>query len=95
VPRRPSAEAIRLLRLLGPSGEVVADQAGQPVDDYLPLRDWERGQVVAEQLTLRPSQPLGPGTYRLVVGWSLRDGRPLPVEGSDSPELELARFERG
>ena len=32
-----------------------AAQVGRPLDDYLPLRDWDRGQVVAERLVLAPS----------------------------------------
>jgi uncharacterized membrane protein len=92
--QRPAAEPIRTVRLLGPDGEVVASLEGQPVDDYLRVRDWDRGQVVAEQLRLAPASPLRPGSYRLTVSWRLPDGRPLTLDGSGAPDLELARLER-
>ena len=92
IPRSP-ADATRVLQLVGPQANVVSEAAGQPLDDYLPLRDWERGQVIAEELWPTADASHGPGTYRLLVGWRGRDGRPLPVDGSDAAELELARFE--
>jgi hypothetical protein len=92
-PRRPDAEPTRVLRLYGPNGQPIAEQVGRPLDDYLPLRSWDRSQVVAEQVTLWPEGQISPGTYRLVVSWLLPDGRPLPLDGSSVPELELARLE--
>jgi hypothetical protein len=92
IPRSPS-DATRVLRLTGPGRAVVSEVVGQPVSEYLPLRDWERGQVIAEELWLAADASRGPGTYRVVVGWRGRDGRPLAVDGSGMAELELARFE--
>jgi uncharacterized membrane protein len=92
--QRPAAEPTRLLRLLGPDGETVASLEGRPVDDYLRVRDWDRGQVVAEQVRLAPDAPPRPGTYRLTVGWRLPNGLPLALDGSGAADLEVARLER-
>jgi Predicted membrane protein (DUF2079) len=93
-PRRPEREPTRVLRLVGPDGIERAAQVGRPLDDYLPLRDWDRGQVVAERLVLEPSAPLAPGRYRLLVSWQGSEGQPLALAGSAAGELELARFEQ-
>jgi hypothetical protein len=93
-PRRPEREPTRVLRLVGPDGIERAAQVGRPLDDYLPLRDWDRGQVVAERLVLEPSAPLAPGRYRLLVSWQGSEGQPLALDGSAAGELELARFEQ-
>ena len=93
-PRRPASEPTRVLRLVGPDGVERAAQVGRPLDDYLPLRDWDRGQVVAERLVLEPSAPLAPGRYRLLVSWQGSDGQPLAFDGSGAGELELASFEQ-
>jgi hypothetical protein len=92
IPRSP-ADATRLVRLVGPSGSVVAEVLGQPLDEYLPLRDWERGQVIAEEVWLWSAAPPAPGSYRVVAGWRRPDRRPLAVDGSGEDELELTRFE--
>jgi hypothetical protein len=92
--QRAEGEPVRSLRLVGPAGATVMEASGKVVDDYLRFRDWDRGQVVAEWITLQPATPLPAGTYRLVVGWQDGGGRPLPVDGSGSTELELARIER-
>src|SRR6185295_9974284 len=47
--RRPPSEPTRVLRLIGQDGVERAAQAGRPLDDYLPVRDGDRGQVVAER----------------------------------------------
>ena len=92
--RRPAGEPTRLVRLLGPDGVEVARLAGRPVDDYLRVRDWDRGQVVAESVRLPLDGPLPAGAYRLLVSWQLPGEAPLPVDGSGAEALELARLER-
>jgi hypothetical protein len=91
---RSPSDAVRVLRLRAPDGAVLAELAGQPLDEYLPLRDWDRGQVVVEEL--RPEAPpeLDLRGARLTVSWQRPDGQPLPVDGSGAGEVELARFER-
>ena len=93
IPRSP-ADATRDLRLVGPEGNTASEATGQPLGEYLPLPDWERGQVIVEELWLGADASPGPGSDRLLVGWRGRDGRPLVVDGSGGAELELARFER-
>jgi hypothetical protein len=83
-----------VLRMVGPDGIERAAQVGRPLDDYLPLRDWDRGQVVAERLVLAPSAPLTPGRYRLLVSWQDSDGQPLALDSSGAGELELAPFDQ-
>lgn len=93
-PRPPGDhdEAQRSLQLVDQRGVAVARLEGEPLDHYLPLRDWERGQVVAEQARLWLPPTLPAGVYRLVVGWSL-NGTPLPIDGTADALLELGRFE--
>lgn len=86
--RRPDAEIERTVRVVDRAGSVVAEMVGAPLDDYLPPRDWDRGQVVAEHLTV-PAHGLS-GGQRVMVGWRLRGGPPLGVDGSGAPQLELA-----
>ena len=68
--------------------ELFPDQNGRhgpTLDEYLPLDDWERGQLIAEELTLAP------GATRLLVGWREPSGKLLHLDGSGRAELELAR----
>ena len=90
--RRPEAEPIRLVRLLGAGGETLAEVSGRPLDDYLPVRQWDRSQIVAERLTLTPPQSALPGDLRLVVSWQDPDSRSLALDDGRTA-LELARME--
>lgn len=90
---RPSIDAARTVRLVG-SGDTALEEVGQPLGEYLPLRDWERGQLIVEELAVASEAGAGSPEYRLLVGWRGPDGRPLAVDGSGAPELELARLER-
>jgi hypothetical protein len=87
---RAPAAASRVARLLGPSGPLGPEVVGQPLDEYLPLDEWERGQVVAEELRFHADPSGGVDDFRLLVGWRGSDGRPLPVDSSGAPELEVA-----
>jgi hypothetical protein len=91
--QRPAFDANRVLRLVGPTGETAIEIRGQPLDSYLPVRDWERGQVVSERLDLPPSGPALSGGYRILLSWQLADGSFVPVDGSGVSELELARLD--
>jgi uncharacterized membrane protein len=89
--RRPGSDLNRALRLIDSDNKLVAELVGQPLDDYLPVRDWERGQVIAEDLVLLARmQPAM--EYRLVVGWILPSGELLPLDGSGQFELQIAGF---
>jgi uncharacterized membrane protein len=81
--RRPEVEPLRRLRLLDARGRQLAEQLGSPLDDLLPVRDWDRGQMVAERVAL-PA-----GASAVEVAWLERGGRALPL-ADGRPELELA-----
>lgn len=91
--RRPGTDLSRVLRLIDSDETIVAELAGQPLDDYLPVRDWDRGQVVAEDLKLSTGAQAAPGRYRVVVAWLLSGGRPLLLDRSGASELEVASLD--
>ena len=80
--RRPDAEPLRRLRLLDAGGRQLSEQLGSPLDDLLPVRDWDRGQLVAERLAL-------PAEVAVVeVAWLDPSGRALAL-ADGRPALRL------
>ena len=73
------------LQLLGPEGQVIAQQDKAPLDGNALTSTWTPGEVISDTFTLTLPQSLPAGTYRLISGFYLLDtGRRLAVtEGGD------------
>lgn len=77
----------RVAELVSADGTVVAGTESAPLDPFLPPSKWDRGQIVAEAIDLRPSPNLPPGEYRLRLGW--RDQREQPVTSDRGDMVEV------
>jgi hypothetical protein len=73
------------LQLLGPEGQVIAQQDKAPLDGNALTSTWTPGEVISDTFTLTLPQSLPAGTYRLISGFYLLDtDRRLAVtEGGD------------
>ncbi|MFN0074205.1 MAG: DUF2079 domain-containing protein, partial [Chloroflexota bacterium] len=78
---RSQREVVRLVRLTDDAGLALAERQDIPLQALLPPTRWERGQTVAEQVSL--PLPAGyRGTFRILVGWrETIDGVPLRSDG--------------
>ncbi|MCC7368570.1 MAG: DUF2079 domain-containing protein [Chloroflexi bacterium] len=83
---RPAAWT-RHAELVAADGKVVAEVEGAPLDPYLPPRRWDRGQLVAETVDLRPPPETPAGSYRVRLGWRDQNGRPASVNGADTVDM--------
>ena len=83
---RPAAWT-RRAELLAADGRVIAEVQGAPLDPYLPPRRWDRGQLVAEAIDLRPPAGTPAGAYRVRLGWQDQQSRPVLVNGSEMVEV--------
>ena len=82
------------LHLVGPEGELAAQNDAIPAAGELPTNLWVSGEVIADRHSLTLPDALPPGVYRLLVGlYDPTSGERLPVVGG-GPEraVELARF---
>jgi hypothetical protein len=77
----------RIAELVSADGQVVDRVEGVPLDPYLPPNRWDRGQIVAEALDVRPPAGLPSGVYRLRLGWRDRQGRPVLSAGNEMVEV--------
>lgn len=77
----------RIAELVSADGQVVDRIEGVPLNPYLPPNRWDRGQIVAEALDLRPPWDTPAGRYRLRLGWRDRQGRPVLAGGTDMVEV--------
>jgi hypothetical protein len=83
---RPAAWT-RRAELVAADGRVVAEVQGAPLDPYLPPRRWDRGQLVAEAIDLRPPAGTPAGAYRVRLGWQDQQSRPVFVDGSEMVDV--------
>jgi hypothetical protein len=85
---RSERDVFRVLRVLGPSGDVLGEQVIVPLQTVLPPTRWERGQIVAEQgyVPLSESQSRN---VRVLLGWrQAASGPAIPSDaGSDLVEI--------
>jgi hypothetical protein len=87
--RRLAADYTLEMRLLGPSGAVVATYERQPVGGSLPTSAWTPGEVVIDDHHLPVGPDLPAGVYRVEVGWHDARGEQLAVArgGVDRSDL--------
>jgi len=72
------------LQLLGPDGQVVAQQDKAPLDGAAPTSSWTPGEVVRDSFSLTLPDRLPPGQYRLITGfYHFETGRRLQAGPSD------------
>jgi hypothetical protein len=83
---RPAAWT-RRAELLAPDGSVAAEITSVPLDPYLPPRRWDRGQIVAEAIDLRPPPGRSEREYRVRLTWLDQNGRPVRATGDDWAEI--------
>lgn len=89
---RPPAAWTRRAELVASDGRVISEVEGAPLDPYLPPRRWDRGQLVAEAIDLRPPASSPAGSYRIRLGWKDQQGRPIPVDGADLTEVSTVHL---
>jgi hypothetical protein len=71
------------LHVLGPDGQIVAQNDGEPVAWSRPTTGWAVGEVVVETREVQIPGDTAPGTYTLHVGLYLPEGGRLRTAGGD------------
>jgi len=91
--RRPGADYTLTIRLLDPSGTVLAEYERPPVGGELPTSAWVPGELVIDDQRIPVGASLPAGCYFLEVGWrGMGTSRSLAVVGADSavsPEVAV------
>ena len=77
----------RTAELVASDGRVVAEVATAPLDPYLMPTKWDRGQLVAEAIDLRPPPGTPAGTYRVRLGWRDQQGAAVPSDAGELVEV--------
>lgn len=77
------------VHLIGPDGNIVAQNDRQPLDGFYPTSAWAVSDPVEDFYGLTLPATLLPGEYRLLVGWYLpATGERLRLaDGSDAAEI--------
>lgn len=71
--------------VLGPAGNLIAQQDGPPLAGKSPTLGWQAGGLYFDSATLRLPTDLPPGTYTVGVKvYFYADPAPLPVNGAES-----------
>ncbi len=83
----PEKDYTVFVQLLGPDGQVWAQQDKQPRDGAYPTSAWEAEEAIPDEFKLRLAPDAPAGTYQLLVGmYSLGDMSRLPVlDGAGKP----------
>ena len=66
--REPSENFEAFVHLVGPNGQVVAQDDRDPVGGFTPTSRWEPGELIEDRHDLALPAGLGPGVYRLKAG---------------------------
>jgi hypothetical protein len=75
------------VQLLDEADDVVAQHDGEPADWHRPTTGWMPGEVVVDRHALDVTDPLPPGTYRVVAGlYHPQTWERLPVTGTDAAD---------
>jgi hypothetical protein len=56
------------VHLLGPDGQVVAQQDGDPLGGYTPTTRWKQGELIADTHRVTLPEGIGQGEYQVRVG---------------------------
>lgn len=77
------------IHLLGPAGQIVAQQDQQPTAGFYPTSGWATDEIIEDRYELSLPAILPPGHYRLLVGWyqPTTMARLSLVDGSDTKEI--------
>ncbi|MDX1413802.1 MAG: hypothetical protein R3293_06400 [Candidatus Promineifilaceae bacterium] len=68
------------VHLYDQSGQLVAQHDGPPAQNFVPLAQWQPGDIIKDSHILRLATPLSPGTYKLVTGlYDPATGERLPA----------------
>jgi 4-amino-4-deoxy-L-arabinose transferase-like glycosyltransferase len=65
----PRADLVRFVHLLGPDGQLVAQQDTTPCQGGCPSSSWLPGEILVDRVELALPADLPPGSYTLAVGW--------------------------
>lgn len=57
------------VHLLGPAGQIIAQQDQQPLAGFYPTSGWLVNEQIEDHYALTLPATLPPGDYRLIVGW--------------------------
>jgi hypothetical protein len=80
---RPSHPLERVVRIVDPSGAVLAERRGTALDPLFPANEWPAGQVVLDRVRLDLSPDR---SARLEVGWidqnRTAESLELPLDGA-------------
>ena len=83
----PGDDYTVFVHVVGPNGNLVAQNDGEPVDGQYPTSTWEPGDRIFDVHQIDVGD-VAPGKYRIVVGlYTLADGRRLSVGTSDADVL--------
>lgn len=68
------------VHLLGPDGQLIAQQDKQPLNGFLPTSQWRSGMIIPDRYELNVPVTASPGDYTLQVGlYDLATGQRLPI----------------
>ncbi len=74
------------VHLLGPDGQVIAQQDGDPGGGYSPTSRWKQGELIADTHRLQLGDEIPPGEYEVRAG--MYEVRPGETPGIPQPQLD-------
>ena len=81
-------------QLLGPDGQVYAQQDNYPGFGTLPTNRWQPGDLIRDSYSPEIAGNAPPGEYQIIVGfYDNQTGVRLPLYGSDETYTVLARLQ--
>lgn len=79
----------RVAELVGADGRAVAHAEGIPLESVLPPNRWERGQMVAEAIDLRPPAGTPAGQYGLRLSWRDQQEQTVPADAGAAVDVGM------
>jgi hypothetical protein len=85
----PQANLVRFVHLLGPDGQLVAQQDTVPCQGACPAPSWLPGEVLLDPVALALPADLPAGDYALAVGWydAAAPAQRLPISTTQGQAL--------
>jgi hypothetical protein len=66
--QRPTADYTAFVHILGPDGQLVAQQDRPPLNGFYPTRQWRPNFPLTEEIVIALPMESAPGSYRVLVG---------------------------
>lgn len=90
----PPVDYTTFVHMRNAAGDIIAQKDQPPLGGAYPTSLWERGEIIADEITIpSPAAPVT-GTYQIVVGmYDFQTGQRLVVPGNPANEVVLTGVE--